>query len=136
MRFMMLMIPKGYETADANALPSKELIAAMSKYNEDLVKSGVLLALEGLHHPAKAKRLVFAGRKATVIDGPFTEAKEAVGGFWLIQVKSQAEALEWAARCPAQDGDVIELRQVQDLSDFPAEDLPKFSPELSALSPR
>jgi len=136
MRFMMLMIPKGYETAAPTALPTKELIAAMSKYNEDLMKSGVLLALEGLHPPSKANRLVFSGRKATVLDGPFAEAREAVGGYWLIQVKSKAEALEWAGRCPAQDGDVIELRQVQELTDFPAEDLPEFSPELRGVATR
>jgi hypothetical protein len=133
MRFMMLMIPKGYEKAEPGALPSAEMIAEMMKYNESLTKAGVLLALDGLHPPSKAARLIFSGRKPTVIDGPFAEAKEAIGGYWLIQVKSKAEALEWASRCPAQDGDVIELRQVHDMSDFPPEDLPKISPELENL---
>ena len=137
MRFMMLMIPKGYEKAEPTAMPSAEMIAEMMKYNEALTKAGVLLALDGLHPPSKASRLVFSnGRKPTVLDGPFAEAKEAIGGYWLLQVKSKAEALEWASRCPAQEGDVIELRQVQDLSDFPPENLPKISPELSKLSPQ
>jgi hypothetical protein len=136
MRFMMLMIPKGYEKAEPSALPGAEIIAEMMKYNEALTKAGVLLALDGLHPPSKANRLVFSGRKVTVLDGPFAEAKEAVGGYWMIQVKSKAEAIGWASRCPAGDGDVIELRQVQEMSDFPPEDLPKISPELSKVAQR
>ena len=134
MRFMMLMIPKGYEKAEPTALPSAEMIGEMMKYNEALTKAGVLLALDGLHPPAKSNRLVFSGRKPKLIDGPFAEAKEAVGGYWMIQVKSKAEAIEWASRCPAQDGDVIELRQVQEMSDFPADSVPEISPELSKLA--
>jgi len=124
MRFMMLMIPKGYEKAAPSALPTAEMVAGMTKYNETLTRAGVLLALDGLHPPSKATRVRFAGRKPAVIDGPFAEAKEAVGGYWLLQVKSKEEAVEWARRCPAQDGDVIEVRQVQELSDFPPEVVP------------
>jgi hypothetical protein len=119
MRFMMLMIPKGYEWAVPGAMPSAEQIAAMMKYNEALTKAGVLLALDGLHPPAAGARVTFSGGKPTVIDGPFSEAKEVIGGYWMIQVKSKAEAVEWASRCPASDNEVIEIRQVQEMSDFP-----------------
>jgi hypothetical protein len=121
MRFMMLMIPKGYEQATPGAMPSAEQIAAMMKYNESLTKAGVLLALDGLHPPAAGARVSFSGGKPTVTDGPFSEAKEVVGGYWMIQVKSKAEAIEWASRCPASDNEVIEVRQVQEMSDFPPE---------------
>lgn len=129
MRFLMLMIPKGYEKAQPSALPSAELVAEMMKYNEALSKAGVLLSLDGLHPPSKAVRLSFANRKPTLTDGPFAEAKEAVGGYWVIQVKSKEEAVEWARRCPAQDGDVIEVRQLQEASDFPPEILPPATRE-------
>jgi len=119
MRFMMLMIPKGYESAEPGTTPSAELVAEMATYNESLAKAGVLLALDGLHPPSTGTRVSFPGRKPRVTDGPFAEAKEVVGGYWLIQVKSKDEAVAWASRCPAQDGDVIEIRQVQELSDFP-----------------
>jgi hypothetical protein len=119
MRFMMLMIPKGYETASPGSLPTADRIAEMTRYNESLEKAGVLLSLDGLHPPSEAARVRFPGRKATVVDGPFAEAKEAVGGYWLIQAKSKEEAVEWARRCPAQDGDVIEVRQVHELSALP-----------------
>ena len=117
MRFMMFMIPndKAYE---AGGLPSPELIAEMGKYNDALSKAGVLLALDGLQPPAKGARIAFAGGKATVTDGPFTETKEVIGGYWLIQVKSKEEAIEWASRCPARDGNAIEIRQVFEASDF------------------
>ena len=115
----MLMIPKGYEKAEPGAMPDAQLVAAMMKYNEALQKAGVLLALDGLHPPSLGARVSFAGGKAKVTDGPFTEAKEVVGGYWMIQVKSKEEAVEWASRCPAGDGDVIEVRQVQEMSDFP-----------------
>src|SRR5262245_47888421 len=124
MRFMMLMIPKGYETADPGALPTAEMVAEMTRYNESLTKAGVLLSLDGLRPPSEATRVRFAGRKPTVVDGPFAEAKEAVGGYWLIQAKSKEEAVEWARRCPARDGDVIEVRQIHELSDFPADVVP------------
>src|SRR5256886_7793238 len=121
MRFMMLMIPKGYEKAQPGAMPDAKAVAAMMKYNEALQKAGVLLALDGLHPPSMGARVTFAGGKPRVTDGPFAEAKEVVGGYWMIQVKSKEEAVEWASRCPAGDNEVIELRQVQEMSDFPAE---------------
>jgi hypothetical protein len=121
MRFMMLMIPKGYEKAAPGAMPDAKSVAAMMKYNEALQKAGVLLALDGLHPPSMGARVTFSGGKPKVTDGPFTEAKEVIGGYWMIQVKSKEEAVEWASRCPASDNEVIELRQVQEMSDFPAD---------------
>jgi hypothetical protein len=126
---MMLMIPKGYEKAAPGAMPDAKAIAAMVKYNESLQKAGVLLSLEGLHPPSMGARVSFAGGKPKVTDGPFAEAKEVLGGYWMIQVKSRQEAIEWAKRCPASENETIEIRQVQELSDFPAETL---SPELGA----
>ena len=120
-RFMMLVIPKEYEKAGADFVPSAELVAKMTKYNESLTQAGVLLGLDGLHPPAKGTRVKFSGGKPKVIDGPFTESKELVGGYWVIQVKSKEEAVEWAKRAPMQDGDIIEVRQVQELSEFPPE---------------
>ena len=125
MRFMMLMIPKGYEKAEAGAMPSAEMVAEMTKYNEALTKAGVLLALDGLHPASNGARISFSGGKAKVTDGPFTEAKELLGGYWMIQVKSKEEAIEWASRCPDVLGPgetaQIEIRQVFEMSDFPAE---------------
>ena len=121
MRFMMLMIPKGYEKAKPGAVPDAKAVSAMMKYNESLQKAGVLLALDGLHPPSMGARVSFTGGKAKVTDGPFTEAKEIVGGYWMIQVKSKEEAMEWASRCPASEGDVIEVRQVHEFSEFPAD---------------
>ena len=121
MRFMMLMIPKGYEKAQPGAVPDAKAVAAMMKYNQALQKAGVLLALDGLHPPSMGARVTFAGGKPKVTDGPFTEAKEVVGGYWMIQVKSKEEAVEWASRCPGSDNETIELRQVQEMSDFPAD---------------
>jgi hypothetical protein len=121
MRFMMLMIPKGYESAAPGAMPSAEAVAAMGKYNESLQKAGVLLALDGLHPPSMGARVSFAGGKPKVTDGPFSEAKEVLGGYWMIQVKSREEAIAWASRCPAGENEVIEVRQVQEWSDFPAD---------------
>jgi len=121
MRFMMLMIPKGYETAEPGTMPSADAVASMMKYNESLQKAGVLLALDGLHPPSTGARVSFAGGKPKVTDGPFSEAKEVLGGYWMIQVKSRAEAIEWASRCPAGPNEVIEVRQVQELADFPAD---------------
>jgi len=121
MRFMMLMIPKGYETAAPGTLPDAKGVAAMMKYNEDLQKAGVLLGLEGLHPPSMGARVSFSKGKPVVTDGPFTEAKEVLGGYWMIQVKSKQEAIAWASRCPAADNEVIEIRQVQEMSDFPAD---------------
>jgi len=119
MRFMLLVIPKGYETAATDAVPDARAVERMMKYNEDLAKAGVLLSLDGLHPPASGVRVSFTGGKPKVTDGPFAEAKEAVGGYWLIQVKSQDEAIEWAKRAPMGDNEVIEVRRVQEMEDFP-----------------
>src|SRR5580704_4599108 len=121
MRFMMLIIPKGYETAAADAMPDPKNVAAMMKYNEALQKAGVLLALDGLQPPAMGARVSFSGGKPKVSDGPFAEAKEVLGGYWMIQVKSKEEAIEWAKRCPGSDNEVVEVRQVMEFADFPAD---------------
>jgi hypothetical protein len=115
MRFMMIMIPN---VSEENWAPNAEELATMSKFNEELTKAGVLLALDGLTPSAQGARVSFAGGKPSVTDGPFTEAKELIGGYWLIQARSKEEAVEWASRCPANDGDVIEVRQVYEMSDF------------------
>jgi uncharacterized protein YbaA (DUF1428 family) len=134
MRFMMLMIPKGYETAKPGTVPEDvDRVAAMMQYNEDLKKAGVLLALDGLHPVSMGARVTFAGGKPTVVDGPFVETKEVLGGYWLINVKSKQEAVDWARRCPATDNEVIEIRQVQELEDFP-EDVRKVAARLPALN--
>ena len=119
MRFMMLMIPKGYEKAAPGAMPDAKQVAAMMKYNESLQKAGVLLALDGLHPPSMGARVSFQDGKPKVTDGPFAEAREVLGGYWMIQVKSREEALEWAQRAPMSNNEIIEVRQVQELSDFP-----------------
>ena len=119
MRFMMLMIPKGYEKAAPGAVPDAKAVAAMMKYNEALQKAGVLLALDGLHPPSMGARVSFEGGKPKVTDGPFAEAKEVLGGYWMIQVRSKDEAIEWAKRCPGGPNEVIEIRQVQEMDDFP-----------------
>jgi hypothetical protein len=124
MRFMMLMIPKGYEKAAPGTVPDAKAVEAMMKYNEELQKAGILLGLEGLHPPSMGARVSFAGGKPTVTDGPFTESKEVLGGYWMIQVGSKAEAIEWASKCPGSDNEVIEIRQVQEFADFP-EDVQK-----------
>jgi hypothetical protein len=121
MRFMMLMIPAGYETAEPGTTPPAEAVAAMMKYNEALQKAGVLVTLEGLHPPSMGARVSFAGGEPVVTDGPFAEAKEVLGGYWMIEVKSREEAIAWARRCPASDNEVIEIRQVQEMADFPAD---------------
>lgn len=121
MRFMMLMIPKGYEAAAAGAMPPAEAVAAMMKYNEALKQAGVLVTLDGLHPPSMGARVSFAGGKPVVTDGPFTEAKEVLGGYWMIDVKSKEEAIAWAKKCPASNNEVIEIRQVQEMADFPPE---------------
>ena len=121
MRFMMLMIPKGYESAEPGAMPDAEAVAAMMKYNEELQKAGVLLALDGLHPPSTGARVTFARGEPVVTDGPFPEATEVLGGYWMIRVASRDEAIEWARRCPAAENEIIEIRQVQELEDFPAD---------------
>jgi hypothetical protein len=121
MRFMMLMIPLGYETAPPDVKLDPERMAAMMKYNQALKDAGVLITLDGLHPPSVGARVSFAGGKPVVTDGPFTEAKEVLGGYWMIDVKSREEAIGWAKRCPASGNEIIEIRQVQELSDFPAD---------------
>ncbi|KYF78491.1 YciI family protein [Sorangium sp. So ce296] len=119
MRFMMLMIPRGYESAAPGTMPDAKAVAAMMRYNESLQKAGVLLALDGLHPPSMGARISFPGGKPQVVDGPFAEAKEVLGGYWIIQVKSREEAIAWASRCPGSEDAIIEVRQVQELADFP-----------------
>jgi hypothetical protein len=119
MQFMMLMIPKGYEAAEPGTMPDPEAVAAMMRYNEALQEAGVLRALNGLHPPSMGARVSFSGGKPTVVDGPFSEAKEVLGGYWVIDVPSKEDAIEWAKRCPGGDNEVIEVRQVQEFSDFP-----------------
>jgi hypothetical protein len=121
MRFMMLMIPLGYETAPPDVKLDPERVAAMMKYNQALKEAGVLITLDGLHPPSMGARVSFGGGKPVVTDGPFTEAKEVLGGYWMIDVKSREEAIGWAKRCPASGNEIIEIRQVQELSDFPAD---------------
>ena len=121
MRFMMIMIPNISEEdwpTDSAALAELDAVAEMGKYNDELTKAGVLLAGDGLQPTRMGARVAFAGGKPSVTDGPFTEAKELIGGYWLIQARSKEEAVQWASRCPANDGDVIEVRQVYEMSDF------------------
>jgi hypothetical protein len=121
MRFMMLMIPQGYETAAPGTMPSAEGVAAMTKYNQALKDAGILITMDGLHPPSTGARVSFAGGKPVVTDGPFTESKEVIGGYWMIEVNSRDEAIAWAKRCPASNNEVIEIRQVQEMADFPPE---------------
>jgi hypothetical protein len=118
MRFMMFMIPN---IKEENWMPSAEAVAAMSKYNQSLTKAGVLLALDGLHPPGKGARVAFSGGKPRTTEAPFADTKDVIGGYWMIEVRSKTEALDWASRCPGADGDVIEVRQVFEMSDFPVE---------------
>lgn len=127
----MMMIPRVYqpdtpaaERAGEGFAPPADAVAQMMKYNEQLAKAGALISLDGLHPVARGARVSFKGGKAAVTDGPFIESKEVIGGFWMIQVKSKEEAVDWARRVPAAEGDVIELRQVFEMSDFP-EDVKK-----------
>jgi hypothetical protein len=121
MRFMMLMIPRGYESAAPGTVPDAKAVEAMMKYNTALQQAGVLLALDGLHPPSMGARVSFEGGKPKVTDGPFAESKEVLGGYWMIDVKSRDEAIEWAKRCPGGPNEVIEVRQVQEMDDFPAD---------------
>jgi hypothetical protein len=121
MRFMMLMIPGGYETAAPGTMPPADAVSAMMKYNEALKNAGVLITLDGLHPPSTGARVSFATGKPVVTDGPFTESKEVIGGYWMIEVKSREEAIEWARKCPASSNETIEIRQVQEMADFPAD---------------
>lgn len=132
MRFMVLV--KANADTEAGQLPSTELLTAMGKYNEELVKAGVMLAGEGLQPSSKGARIKFSGTKRTVVDGPFAETKELVAGFWLWQCRSKEEAIEWAKRCPNPTGaeSEIEIRQVFEADDFG----PEFTPELRAQEER
>jgi hypothetical protein len=133
MRFMVLV--KADKNSEAGVLPDEKLLAEMGKYNEELAKAGVMLAGEGLHPSSKGARVRFSGDKRTVIDGPFSETKELIAGYWLIQVKSKEEAIEWVKRCPNPfpgTSSEIEIRQVFEADDFGAE----FTPELRAQEER
>jgi hypothetical protein len=124
MRFMVIV--KADKNSEAGVMPSREILTAMGKFNEELVKAGVMLAAEGLHPTSKGKRVRFSGGKHTIIDGPFTESKELIAGFWLWQVRSMDEAVEWLKRSPFDGGTEIEIRQVFEADDFGAE----LTPEL------
>ena len=121
MRFMMLMIPLGYETAPPDVQLDPARVQAMMKYNEALKDAGVLITLDGLHPPSKGARVSFATGKPIVTDGPFTEAKEVLGGYWMIEVPSREDAIAWAKKCPASENEIIEIRQVQEMADFSEE---------------
>lgn len=136
MRFMMLVIPKGYSEAAPGAMPDAKLVERMMDFNKSLADAGVLLSLDGLHPPSMGARISFSSGKPRVTQGPFPEVKEGLGGYWMIQVKSKAEAIDWASRAPMPDGDVIEVRQVQEMTDFP-DDVKRAAagfPELEARS--
>ena len=119
MRFMMLMIPLGYETAPPDVELDPERVAAMMRYNEALKDAGVLITLDGLYPPSMGARISFATARPVVKDGPFAEAKEVLGGYWMIEVASREEAIAWAGKCPASANEIIEIRQVQEIGDFP-----------------
>ena len=121
MRFMMLMIPLGYETAAPDVQLDPERVKAMMRYNEALQQAGILITLDGLPPPSMGARVSFKSGKPVVTDGPFTESKEVLGGYWMIDVKSREEAIAWAARCPASENEIIEIRQVQEMADFSEE---------------
>jgi len=121
MRFMMLMIPKGYEKAAPNTTPPADAVEKMMRYNEELQKAGVLLSLDGLHPLSSGARVSFADGKPIVTDGPYIETKEVLGGYWMIKVNSRQEAIDWAKRCPAAQNETIEIRQVFEMEDFPAD---------------
>jgi hypothetical protein len=126
MRFMIIV--KATKDSEAGVMPSEQLLTDMGKFNEELVRAGVMLAGDGLHPTSKGARVIFSGNKRTVIDGPFAETKELIAGYWMWQVKSKEEAIEWVKRCPNphQGGGEIEIRQVFEAEDFGAE----FTPEL------
>jgi hypothetical protein len=133
MRFMMMVIPKGYESAAPDVVPSAEDVAKMMEYNKVLQKAGVLLSLDGLFPPSTGARLSYADGEATVTDGPFAEAKEVIGGYWIIQVRSREEAIEWAKRAPMSNNEIIEVRQIHEMTDFP-EDVQKAAEGFEELT--
>ena len=132
MRFMVIV--KASKKSESGALPDPKILAEMGKFNEELVKAGILLAAEGLHASSKVKRVAFSGKNRTVIDGPFTETKELIAGFWLWQVRSMDEALEWVKRCPNphEDDSEIEIRQVWEMEEF----APVMTPEMESRHQR
>jgi hypothetical protein len=119
MRFMMMVIPKGYEAAAPDTVPDAKAVAKMMEYNKSLQKAGVLLALDGLLPPSTGARIAFTDGKAAVTDGPFAEAKEVIGGYWIIQVRSREEAIEWARRAPMSNHETLEVRQIFETVDLP-----------------
>lgn len=123
MRFMMLMIPHGYETAPPDALErlDPDRVDQMSRYNEALEEAGILRDMNGLHPPSDGARVSFDGGTPLVTDGPFPETKEVLGGYWIIEVASKEEAIEWARRCPASENEVIEIRRIQEMADYSEE---------------
>src|SRR6266481_3203851 len=132
MRFMMLMIPLGYETAAPDVQLDPERVTAMMKYNEALNEAGILIALDGLHPPSMGARVSFATGKPVVTDGPFTESKEVLGGYWMIDVASREEAIAWAKTCPASTNETIEIRQVQEMADF-SDELQQVAAEFTEM---
>lgn len=119
MRFMLLMIPEVYRhDAPANFVPPADAVAEMEKFNQAMIDAGVMLSGDGLHPPVSAARVSFKGGKPLVTDGPFAETKEVLGGYWIIQVGSRAEAIDWVKRCPAAPGDIIEIRQIYEMDEF------------------
>ena len=131
MRFMMLMIPTA--RAEAGEMPTAEAIGEMMKFNEELGKAGALIALDGLHPSAAGARVTFQGGKPIVTDGPFTESKEVIGGYWIIQVASKDEAVQWASRAPCGDGETIEVRRIFELEDFPQETIAPNAESIAAV---
>ncbi len=131
----VMVIVKATKDSEAGVMPTEQMLAEMGNYNEELVKAGIMKAGEGLHPSSKGKRITFSGNKRTVVDGPFAETKELIAGFWIWQVKSMEEAVEWAKRCPSpmpNDEGVLEIRQIFEAEDFGAE----FTPELRAQEDR
>jgi hypothetical protein len=131
MRFMVIV--KADKNSEAGVMPSREILTAMGKFNEELVKAGVMLAGEGLHPSSKGKRVRFSGGKHTIMDGPFTESKELIAGFWLWQVRSMDEAVEWLKRSPFDGGTEIEIRQVFETEDFGSEMTPELKEQEERL---
>jgi hypothetical protein len=134
MRFMVIV--KADKNSEAGVMPNREILTAMGKFNEELVKAGVMLAGEGLHPTSKGKRVRFSGGKHTITDGPFTESKELIAGFWLWQVRSMEEAVEWLKRSPFDGGAEIEIRQVFEADDFGAELTPELREQEARLRAR
>jgi hypothetical protein len=129
---MLLMIPKGYESAAPGTMPETDSVAAMMDYNRKLQEAGILISCEGLHPPSMGARISFTAGKPLVTDGPFTETKEVLGGYWMIKVNSKAEAIQWASLCPAGDNEVIEVRQIQDMEDF-SEDIQQIAADFVTM---